>query len=137
METLKEVESILILKSLRVNEISFERDTSINDNIDMSNSRMRFGRMIEEFDNGDSLVTLNIHIQHKTNETKIFLELSGLFGFSSKVDDEFRNQMLERNAVSIIFPYLRSQLSIVSTQPGMIPIVLPAINIISLLENED
>lgn len=44
--------------------------------------------------------------------------------------------LVERNAVAIVFPYLRSYISTITTQPGMAPIVLPPMNILSMLSDE-
>lgn len=137
MDGLKKIESDLILKSLIVNEISFKRDYSITDSIDMLNSRTRFSNEIKELNHEDSLVSLSIHMMHKDNETELFIKMSGIFGFKDDVDPEFKEQMLRKNAVTIIFPYLRSQLSIITSQPGVVPVVLPVINILSLLRIDD
>lgn len=44
--------------------------------------------------------------------------------------------MLEKNTIAIIFPYIRSYISIITTQPGMPPIVLPAMNIIAMVNDQ-
>ena len=35
-----------------------------------------------------------------------------------------------------MFPYIRSYISIITTQPGMAPIVLPAMNIIAMINDQ-
>jgi len=59
------------------------------------------------------------------------VEVVGVFGVSEK---DF--EQLKPNAVAIMFPFLRSQISLLTTQPDMIPVVLPAININKLLKTE-
>ncbi len=44
--------------------------------------------------------------------------------------------ILEKNTIAIMFPYIRSYISIITTQPGMAPIVLPAMNIIAMINNQ-
>lgn len=44
--------------------------------------------------------------------------------------------MLEKNMIAIMFPYIRSYISIITTQPGMPPIVLPAMNIIAMINDQ-
>ena len=41
---------------------------------------------------------------------------------------------LKANAVAVMFPYLRSQVTLLTTQPNILPIVLPTININKLLQ---
>lgn len=38
------------------------------------------------------------------------------------------------NALAIMFPFLRSQVSIITSQPGMIPIILPILNINNIVK---
>ena len=44
--------------------------------------------------------------------------------------------ILERNAIAILFPYNRSYISTITTQPGMAPILLPAMNIVAMLNDQ-
>ena len=44
--------------------------------------------------------------------------------------------ILERNAIAILFPYIRSYISTITTQPGMAPILLPAMNIVAMLNDQ-
>lgn len=44
--------------------------------------------------------------------------------------------MLEKSTIAIMFPYIRSYISIITTQPGMSPIVLPAMNIIAMINDQ-
>ena len=42
--------------------------------------------------------------------------------------------LLEKNAVAILFPYVRAELSLITAQPGMEPIVLPVVNIAAMVD---
>ena len=44
------------------------------------------------------------------------------------LDEEKKNNIIKNNTVAIMFPFIRSQVSLLTTQPGMAPIVLPPIN---------
>ena len=54
-------------------------------------------------------------------------ELVGIFSMDDKTDLSIGK--LKTNAVAIMFPYLRSQVTLWTSQPMMSPIVLPPINI--------
>ena len=44
-------------------------------------------------------------------------------------DDYSREaSIINTNTVAIMFPFIRSQVTLLTSQPGMIPIILPAIN---------
>lgn len=44
--------------------------------------------------------------------------------------------LVEKNMLAIMFPYVRSYVSTVTAQPGMAPIVLPAINIAAMFQDD-
>lgn len=62
-------------------------------------------------------------------------ELCGIFGIDKIADISI--EKLKTNAIAIMFPYLRSQVTLLTTQPTMIPIVLPPININKLITKID
>ncbi|HBG11062.1 MAG TPA: preprotein translocase subunit SecB [Clostridium sp.] len=41
------------------------------------------------------------------------------------------------NTVAIMFPFIRSQVSLLTTQPGIMPIILPPINTAKLVNNNN
>lgn len=49
--------------------------------------------------------------------------------FEYEADDyEKEDSIIKTNTVAIMFPFIRSQVTLLTTQPGMTPIVLPPIN---------
>lgn len=44
--------------------------------------------------------------------------------------------LINANTVAIMFPFIRSQVSLMTTQPGMSPIVLPPINTAKFMEKD-
>lgn len=51
-------------------------------------------------------------------------------------DAQRRKTLLTKNTLSILFPYLRSQLSLLTTQPDMSPVIIPPMNIESFFESK-
>lgn len=51
------------------------------------------------------------------------------------LDTDIQLSMLKANTVAIMLPYLRSQVSLLTTQPGMAPIQLPIYNAVELTKN--
>ncbi len=71
-----------------------------------------------------------------TKEKEYHLEV-GISGFFTLENlDSFINkeELLEKNAVAILMPYLRSQVSLITTQPDTEPVVLPILNINNLMK---
>lgn len=66
------------------------------------------------------------------NET-IYVNVKGRSIFSTKQENK---DLLEKNTIAIMFPYIRSYISSITTQPGMTPIVLPTMNIVAMINDQ-
>ena len=64
---------------------------------------------------------------------KLFVSVKCMAIFETAQENK---ELIERNAIAIMFPYIRSYISILTTQPGMTPIVLPAMNIVAMLNDK-
>lgn len=53
------------------------------------------------------------------------------------VGNNYPTDKLLPNAIAIMFPYLRTQVTMMTSQPSTIPVVIPAININSFLEKQN
>lgn len=67
-------------------------------------------------------------------EEKVFIRVKGRAIF---VTQQQNVDILKKNMIAIMFPYIRSYISIVTTQPGMEPVVLPAMNIAAMINEEN
>ena len=120
--------SIMQLTNLYFKNISFSREKlNIDDNL-----KIFFDHEIRKNDN-DTDVVLSVLINDENNALKLSVELVGTFAFSNS---EYDN-LINKNAIAILFPYLRSQVTLITSQPNMTPIILPPININTLLKNDD
>ena len=63
----------------------------------------------------------------------IYVNVKGRAIFSTKQENK---DLLEKNTIAIMFPYIRSYISSITTQPGMTPIVLPAMNIVAMINDQ-
>lgn len=122
------VTSILRLKGLKYREVSYSYNETINeDNIELT-------KKIEEKGDSDYLVILSVHLSSSQSfELKISLE--GHFGIECD-NKEMKDALINKNSVSILFPYIRSEITLITSQPNIQPIVLPPININSLLNQQ-
>ena len=78
-------------------------------------------------------------INDENNALRLSVELVGTFAFSNSenVNKNLYDNLINKNAIAILFPYLRSQVTLITSQPNMTPIILPPININTLLKNDD
>lgn len=65
----------------------------------------------------------------KREEYSFEIQASGFFSFEGDANDT----IIQQNAVAIVMPYIRSEVSILTAQPGVEPIVLPPFNIVEMM----
>ena len=75
----------------------------------------------------------------KEDEYELNISLSGFFKLENteELSEETSQELIKKNTVAILMPYLRSELSLLTAQPGMECVVLPAFNINKVLEGND
>lgn len=123
------MDCVLRLETLVFDEISFKRTgLRSEDDLEISLS-VNIG---ESTSNADiKKVTVKV-CGDKRNEYTFEVEASGYFSYEGNVDDE----VIEHNAVAIVMPYVRSEVSILTAQPGVDPVVLQPFNIVELMKGK-
>lgn len=121
-------EAVLKLKRVYFDEITYKYFAEKNSNRKYAFS---FEKNMEEFDSNQYKICLKCNINNEDNTTELHVQVVGEFECSLE-EGKFKSDLLNENAIAILFPYLRSQICLVTTQPEQAPINLPAINILSL-----
>lgn len=88
--------------------------------------------------NDKNQVKIQIETTITDEENALELNVKTLAFF--KLDDsdlkkETIDQILKKNTVAIMFPFIRSQVSLLTTQPGIMPIMLSPIDVNALVDN--
>lgn len=91
-------------------------------------------KRINELGNGSYSVVLTLNVDKENNDLSVKVIAAATFYLESD-DVELVRTVMETNTVAIMFPFIRSQVSLLTTQPGMTPIVLPPINTAKFTEN--
>jgi len=129
MEIKNKYKSPLSMKNLIIKEASFHLD---DNGIGDTKIGLNVDHEIKEVDDSIYSVELSVSLDNESNTFSAYVKCSALFNTSNE-----NYSLIKKNAISIMFPYIRSYISLLTTQPGMEPIVLPPINIVALLsENE-
>ena len=76
-------------------------------------------------------VTIGI-VGNKKDEYTVEVQASGLFEYKGDATES----IIQQNAVAIVMPYVRSQLTLLTSQPGVEPIVIPPFNIVEMLKEQ-
>ncbi|RKW50768.1 MAG: preprotein translocase subunit SecB [Lachnospiraceae bacterium] len=118
---IKDMRSSLQMKDFYFSRFSFVRDKVIKDgelNVDLQKNIISKGD--HEY---------NIILTTTIEKDDMNIELVAEAQFLYESDDYSREEsIINTNTVAIMFPFIRSQVTLLTSQPGMIPIILPAIN---------
>lgn len=128
-DILKKSESILKSEKIFLSDMSFKREKKVKESYCHSVSRS-----VEELEEERYKVSLTWKIEADDESLKLQVTVSGIFN-TQDVSEDVQEVILNKNTVAILFPFLRSQITLLTAQPDLNPIVLPAININALLES--
>lgn len=131
----KDVNSTLSLDKLVFDKIEFKRLGMKNENDIEFSMQITIGKKQDE---EIYKVTLGFN-GNKEKEYSLEIILSGYFSFNENEDlsEEIKNVMIRQNAVAIIMPYMRSQVSLLTAQPEVDCVVLPPFNIVNMMSEND
>ena len=125
--------SVLTLKKIYVNNFSFKREEEIKE----------YEAVVEikrtsHSDEKNNVIKLELQctVGDETIGMKLEITLTGVFEFIDGLNDAGRKKMLEQNATAILFPFLRSQIAILTSQPDFTPLVLQPMNVVAMFENQ-
>lgn len=131
----KGANSVLNLDKLVFEKIEFKRTGMKND------KKIEFSLQVvvnKKQDEDVYKVTL-ILTGNKEKEYTLEVALSGYFSFdeNEELDEEFKKSLINQNAVAIIMPYMRSQVSLITAQPEVDCVVLPPFNIVGMMSRQN
>ena len=133
MKQIIEVKSVLVLRKTLIDKLSFERFSNDVSKINEEGT-ITFHHQINPVDKNIFKVSLGITLLSEL-QYNISVQISGLFELTE--ESVMGKKLLTNNAVAILFPYMRSQLTLLTSQPGFEPVVLPIMNINALLNDND
>lgn len=129
MSMLEQAKSALHMDNLIFERIEFSRKEA-----EVSLDSLTFGLKPTYIDIGDQQkkVILDCKVGSRENLFSIRVIMSAVFTIDGALP--VASQIVEKNTVAIMFPYLRSQITILASQPNFPSIILPPLNINRLLE---
>ncbi len=75
-------------------------------------------------------ITLAVRLKEKNDQINVYVKSKAHF-----ITQQENTPLIEKNTIAIMFPYIKSHISTITSQPGMMPIVLPPINIAAMLKD--
>ena len=88
------------------------------------------------FDKDLYRTTITVSLNGTNVEFSLKLETIGIFRLDkTQLDDNLIAEIIQKNTVAIMFPFIRSQIALLTSQPGLSPVLLQPINVDDLIEN--
>ena len=128
MDIIKSSESVLKLKRIYFNDLTFSREDVEKSNIDVEVEK-------NQSTDNEYEITLNLSIANSEEKYTVNVSIVGVFEFSENADEVTKNIIIEKNTISILFPYVRSQVTLLTSQPDIKPMIIPPLNINNLIKN--
>jgi len=125
--------SVLVSKKIYVENMSFQR-TKGNATL-IKFSRSAVVKNVEQIEENVFRCTLSVNMVDNNDEAKLEVTVVGIFEIHADIPKETKEVIVAKNTMSILFPYIRSQITLLTSQPEVVPVVLPPVNINALLEN--
>ena len=96
-------------------------------NVQNGSLSMDLTKEISEQENGSYHIKLTLDVTKSGDDLHVRVVANAIFSMDND-DVELVRSLMEVNTVAIMFPFIRSQVSLLTTQPGMTPIIIPPIN---------
>jgi preprotein translocase subunit SecB len=74
----------------------------------------------------------------KQDEYVVDISLLGVFKINDtdELNEKMRLDLINKNAVAILMPYMRSELTLLTAQPGTESVVLPPFNVNNMISKQ-
>lgn len=131
-EKMSSFNSILTLQKMVFDRIEFDRKGFKN------TKELKFELQVQiGLDQNDTYKVTLVLNGTKQDEYNIVISLSGFFKVEGqeKLEDKIVQDLINKNAVAILMPYLRSELTLLTAQPDTDSVVLPPFNINKMFAN--
>ena len=120
---IERIKSDLTMKNLYFPECYVRRECeTATENLNVDISRKILKKSENEYD-----VIVRVKIDKEEKDLEVSVLAKATFTINN-LDAELAEEIIKSNTVAILFPFIRSQVSLLTTQPGLSPVVLPPIN---------
>ena len=117
-------ESPLVLKNIMITEGTFKRSEDSLEDVEL---QVNVSHNVNQISDREYKIILELSVADPQGKLSVFVKGMAIFETEQKT-----RTLIERNTLAIMFPYFRSYVSTLTTQPGMMPM-----NIIAMLTEKD
>ena len=122
-------ESALQINPVIFDELTFKRLS--NKHFGESKIQLKIGQIIQKLKDTHYRVIIKVEAVQE-EEFSATVQISGYCTIDE--NDPAKDQLLKRNTLAILFPYIRSELTLLTAQPETDPIVWPVMNIQAMMD---
>lgn len=80
---------------------------------------------------------LSLQDSEKVEHVKLELKYIGLFSIIESEKNMELEHFLEHNAPAFLVPYIREHISSITSKAGILPVILPPINILAIIKDKE
>ncbi len=133
-----EIKSVLSFQDYLVDTIEFHLNENYEDISDTITPELYLNSDFSVVDENSAVVSLECIIfnepEKKNKPFRLKVKMTGFFKFKGDISSEPRRNMLEANATAILYPYLRSLVSNITSSAGLPTLILPLINVYKFIQ---
>lgn len=118
---INDVKSDLKMNNLFFSKCSCEREAVIEDGEYSVNLEKNIKKLEEHVYDVSIITTIS------KKDLRLEVVANAQFIFDSE-NHSIEESIIDNNTIAIMFPFIRSQVTLMTSQPGMSPVVLPPIN---------
>ena len=123
--------AVLQFLGYRVDTMQFKSKPDYTPSSEPIELKPTFNLTIQQVNDNEYNVTIGVELKQSTLPFDAELSLTGRFKYEGNMDVQ---KMLKINAVAILYPYVRSTLSLMTTLAAVPPVIVPTINLAQMFE---
>lgn len=129
---LNKSESFLKARKICIERMDYKRKNISGGMIKFT--EINIGKEIVDLGSDSYKCSVLLELHDEDDNAELHIVVSGIFEIDTEVDSPLKEVVVTKNTIAILFPYLRSQVTLMTAQPDIEPVVLPPVNINTLLK---
>lgn len=135
MEIINKYPSPLKMSNLSITKATFE--FTPNESISKIKLSLSLNKNIQKISLNEYFVELFTELMDENNIIHVSVVCSANFMVPEDDDKISKDNLLNKSAISIMFPYIRSYITTITSVPNIAPIVLPPLNVVKFIEDQE
>lgn len=128
----KDVRSDLLMKDIYFSKIECYQNKDLN-KLGNINLNTKYDVKINNISESEKEIIFDVNIENEEGKLKVNLTAIGIFAVTDDLPPDInKDEIFKYNAVAMMFPFIRSEVALITNQPGLRSVMLQPINIYKL-----